>query len=382
MYVWRVAALYFVSLILVSFGSHADLASNLKQVVLPPGFKIDIYAEGLTNPRQMALGDDGTLFVGSRTTGNVYAIVDTDGDFKGDKTYILMTRDTELSDGSNPMMPSGLAYRDGDLYVGALSHVLRFRDIESSLEKPGVPEIVTSVFPDKRHHGWKSIAFGPDGKLYVPVGAPCNTCPEADDIMNISRINSDGSGLEVVARGVRNTVGFDWHPVTGELWFTDNGIDGLGDDMPADELNRVTRLGEHFGFPYVHQGDTLDRRYGRGKRIGDYTPPAQKLLSHTAALGMKFYTGSMFPDTYKNLIFIAEHGSWNSSEKHGYRIMTVREKDGVGIEYKPFATGFLQKKGTRERAWGRPCDVLVMKDGSMLVSDTNTGAIYRITYGS
>jgi glucose/arabinose dehydrogenase len=291
-----------------------------------------------------------------------------------------MTRDTVLPDGSNPMMPSGVAFRDGALYVGALSHILRFDDIESRLESPGIPVIVTSAFPDKRHHGWKFIAFGPDGKLYVPVGAPCNTCPEADDIMNINRINAGGSGLEVVARGVRNTVGFDWHPETGELWFTDNGIDGLGDDMPADELNRVSRTGEHFGFPYVHQGDTLDQRYGRGKRIGDYTAPAQKLLSHTAALGMRFYTGDMFPARYKNLIFIAEHGSWNSTEKHGYRIMTVREKDGLGVEYKPFATGWLYRSGKRVRSWGRPGDVLFMKDGSMLISDTDTNAIYRVKY--
>lgn len=376
----RHAAMNLIAIALLSISSHADLESDLSKVILPPGFTISVYAEGLTNPRQMALGDKGTLFVGSRTTGNVYAVVDSDGDFKGDKTYTLMTKNTVLSDGTNPSMPSGIAFQDGSLYVGALSHILRFDDIETKLGSPGTPVVVTSAFPDKRHHGWKSIAFGPDGKLYVPVGAPCNTCPEQDDIMVINRIRSDGSGLEVVARGVRNSVGFDWHPETGELWFTDNGIDGLGDDMPADELNRVSELGEHFGFPYVHQGDTLDRRYGRGKRVGDYTAPAQKLLSHTAALGMKFYTGDMFPAQYKNLIFIAEHGSWNSSEKHGYRITTVREKNGVGIEYKPFASGWLDRSGSRERSWGRPCDILLMKDGSMLVSDTSTNAIYRIAY--
>ena len=373
---------FFIACLLVGCGAsaYADLSDDLKQITLPPGFRIDVYAEGLTNPRQMALGDNGTLFIGSRTTGNVYAVVDTDGDFKADKQYTLMTKETELSDGTNPSMPSGLAFRDGSLYVGAVSHILRFDDVESKLESPGVPVIVTSAFPDKRHHGWKSIAFGPDGKLYVPVGAPCNTCPEEDDIMNINRINPDGSGLEVVARGVRNTVGFDWHPETGELWFTDNGVDGLGDDMPADELNRVTETGQHFGFPYVHQGDTLDQRYGKGKNLSDYVAPAQKLLSHTAALGMKFYTGSMFPEEYKNVIFIAEHGSWNSSEKHGYRVMMVREKDGVGVEYEPFATGWLDRSGARETAWGRPCDVLLMPDGSMLISDTETGAIYRVSY--
>jgi glucose/arabinose dehydrogenase len=291
-----------------------------------------------------------------------------------------MTKDTVFSDGTNPSMPSGLAFKDGALYVGALSHILRFADIESKLNNPGVPEIVTSAFPDKRQHGWKSIAFGPDGKLYVPVGAPGNTSLEVDEFMNMSRINADGSGLEVFAYGIRNSVGFDWHPETGDLWFTDNGIDGLGDDMPADELNRISKMGQHFGFPYVHQGDTLDQRYGKGKKLEDYVAPAQKLLPHTAALGMKFYSGDMFPDEYKNVIFIAEHGSWNSSVKKGYRITTVREENGVGVEYKPFATGFLVKGGTRDRAWGRPCDVVIMKDGSMLVSDTNTGAIYRISY--
>ena len=364
------------ALITLATSAQADLNSDLKRVQLPPGFDISLYAEGMTNPRQMVIGDKGTLFVGSRISKNVYAIVDSDGDFKGDQLYTIMNENTVFSDGTKPVMPSELAFKDGSLYVAAVSHILRFDDFESKLDSPGVPTIVTSAFPTAKHHGWKSIEFGPDGKLYVPVGAPCNTCPEKDNIMLISRMDPDGSNIEVVARGVRNTVGFDWHPKTGDLWFTDNGVDGLGDDMPADELNRVSYVGEHFGFPYVHQGDPPDQRYGRDKSVNDYTAPAQKLVSHAGALGLLFYTGKMFPEEYKDLIFIAEHGSWNSSKKHGYRIMTVREVDGKGVEYKPFASGFMEN----EQAWGRPCDIILMDDGSMLMSDTETGAVYRITY--
>lgn len=369
---------FFAVTILVAFAStsQADVRDDLSKISLPPGFEISIYAEGVTNARQMALGDKGTVFVGSRTAGNVYAVVDSDGDYKADAVKIILAADQELPDGTVANMPSGIAFKDGALYIGALSHILRFDDIENKLDNPGDPVIVTDAFPDKRHHGWKSIGFGPDGKLYVPVGAPCNTCPETEEIMNIQRINPDGTGREVVARGVRNTVGFDWHPETGELWFTDNGIDGLGDDMPADELNRLSEVGQHFGFPYVHQGDTLDQRYGRGKKVSDYVPPAQKLNPHTAALGMKFYTGSMFPEEYKNVIFIAEHGSWNRKEKIGYQLTTVVQDGEKGTRYLPFATGWLDGRS----AWGRPCDVMLLPDGSMLVSDTDADVLYRITY--
>lgn len=358
--------------------AHAEFEGDLGLIKLPPGFQIDLYAEDVANARQMALGDMGTLFVGSyrMDLGQIYAVVDSDGDHKADKVHVLWTRDQKLPDGSQIMMPSGLAFKDGSLYVSAISHVLRWDNIEDNLENPGDPVIVTDKFPDARHHGWKFIAFGPDDKLYVPVGAPCNICPEREGFMNIQRMNADGSGREVVARGVRNTVGFDWHPETGELWFTDNGGDNLGDDMPADELNRVSVIGQHFGFPFVHQGDTLDQREGKGKNIADFEPPAQKLGPHVAALGMRFYTGDMFPAEYKNRIFIAEHGSWNRSSKSGYRITMVTEEGGKGTSYEPFATGWLQS----ETPWGRPADVMQMPDGSLLVSDDRTNAIYRISY--
>ena len=356
----------------------ADAKENLSQIELPPGFEIDIYAENVTNARQMALGDNGTLFVGSyrMDLGNIYAIVDEDGDHKADKVHTIWTRDKELPDGTQITMPSGLAFKDGSLYVGAISHVLRWDNIEANLENPGDPVIVTDEFPDARHHGWKFIAFGPDDKLYVPVGAPCNVCPEREGFMNIQRMNADGSGREIVARGVRNTVGFDWHPETGELWFTENGADSMGDDMPADELNRVSEVGQHFGYPFVHQGDVLDPRQGQGKDISDYEPPAQKLGPHVAALGMRFYTGDMFPTEYKNRIFIAEHGSWNRSKKIGYRITMVTQDGEKGTKYEPFATGWLQG----ESPWGRPSDVMQMPDGSLLIADDRADVIYRISY--
>jgi len=263
------------------------------------------------------------------------------------------------------------------LYVSAVDRVLRFDDIEDRLTSPPKPVVVTDRLPKDRHHGWKFIAFGPDGKLYVPVGAPCNICePDANRYANIMRMNPDGSGLETFARGVRNSVGFDWDPRTHELWFTDNGRDWLGDDSPPDELNHAPKAGMHFGFPYCHGGTISDPEFGRRRPCADFTPPAQNLGPHVAALGMRFYTGTQFPEAYRNQILIAEHGSWNRSKKIGYRVSLVRMENGKGVAYEPFATGWLQG----ETPWGRPADVLVMPDGSLLVSDDYAGAIYRITH--
>jgi glucose/arabinose dehydrogenase len=237
--------------------------------------------------------------------------------------------------------------------------------------------VVTDRLPKDRHHGWKFIAFGPDGKLYVPVGAPCNICePDADRYANIMRMNADGSGLETFARGVRNTVGFDWDPRSRDMWFTDNGRDWMGDDSPPDELNHAPRAGMHFGFPYCHGGTISDPEFGRRRPCSDFTPPAQNLGPHVAALGMRFYSGEQFPAQYRNQILIAEHGSWNRSKKIGYRVSLVRLENGKATAYEPFATGWLQG----EDPWGRPADVLVMPDGSLLVSDDFAGAIYRIRY--
>jgi len=344
---------------------HADL--NLDLIDLPPGFKIDIYAAGVENARQMVLGDRGTLFVGSRRAGKLWAVSDNDGDQRADQVRMI-------DEGLN--MPSGLEFKNGDLYVGAIERILRYDDIESSLGEPPEPTVITDALPDKEHHGWKYLRFGPDGKLYIPVGVPCNICDEPG-FGEIRRMNPDGSDMEVYALGVRNSVGLAFHPVNGQLWFTDNGRDMLGDDIPADELNHAPRQGMHFGIPYCHQGDLPDEEFGQGKDCADYTAPVAKLDPHGAALGLVFYTGDMFPDKYKNRLIIALHGSWNRTEKSGYKLLTLDVRpDGTVIDSSIFASGWLQG----EEAWGRPNDVMLMPDGALLVSDDKAGVIYRISY--
>lgn len=340
----------------------------LDQIQLPDGFEIAVYAESVKNARSMALGEQGTVFVGSRSAGNVYALVDEDGDFIADQQYLIAS---ELN------LPNGVAFREGALYVAEPDKVWRYDQIESQLANPPQPVLVSDAFPDDAWHGWKYISFGPDDKLYVPVGAPCNICEKEDSrYASIMRMNADGSGLESFAKGVRNTVGFSWHPETDELWFTENGRDLLGDDIPNDELNRAPTAGMHFGYPYCHAGDISDPRFGEKRNCDEFTIPVQKLAPHTAALGMKFYTGSMFPESYKHNIFIAEHGSWNRKEPIGYRIMRVQLEGNQVTSYEVFAEGWL-KEG---QAWGRPVDVLLLPDGSMLVSDDHADVVYRIWY--
>ncbi|MEY3368566.1 MAG: hypothetical protein RI973_1721 [Bacteroidota bacterium] len=348
----------------------AVLNDYLQRIKLPAGFKIAVYASGVENARSMDLSPAGTLFVGTRDLGSVYALRDTDGDQRVDQQFVL-------AKGLN--MPNGVAFRDGDLYVAEVNRILKFEDIESRLANPPAPVVVYDQYPDKTHHGWKYIAFGPDGKLYVPVGAPCNVCEEEDEVFaTITRINPDGTGREIVQRGVRNTVGFTWHPETGELWFTDNNRDWMGDDMPACELNHAPRDGMHFGFPYCHQGDLSDDGFGSKRPCSDFTPPAQKLGPHTAPLGLEFYTGSMFPKEYDRQLLIAEHGSWNRSKKIGYQVSLVRIKDGKAASYEPFASGWLDE--AEDEVWGRPVDLELLPDGSMLVSDDFANAIYRVYY--
>ena len=357
-------ALIFLGAILVE----AVIAEvQLDQIELPPGFSIEIYAEGVENARQMALGDAGTLFVGSRKAGKLWAVTDADGDQQAETVRLI---DKGLN------MPSGLAFRDGALYVGAVDEILRYDDIEARLDQPVEPVVVTDVLPDKTHHGWKYLRFGPDGKLYIPVGVPCNICDE-EGFGEIRRMNPDGSDMDVYAKGVRNSVGLAFHPENGQLWFTDNGRDMLGDDLPADELNYAPRAGMHFGIPYCHQGDLLDEEFGKGKDCADYTPPVAKLAPHSAALGLTFYTGNMFPAEYTNRLFITQHGSWNRTEKIGYQILVLDvQSDGKVLNKRVFASGWLQG----EEVWGRPNDVLVMPDGALLVSDDLAGVIYRISY--
>jgi len=341
----------------------------LDKIKLPPGFVIDVYAE-VENARSMALSPSGTLYVGNRDKTSVYAVQDTDGDHKADKKYVIAS-------GLNT--PNGVAFKDGDLYVAEISQILKYPGIESKLSNPPKAVVINDGYPTETHHGWKYIAFGPDGKLYVPVGAPCNICESKDQVFaSITRINADGTGREVFAHGVRNSVGFTWHPQTKEMWFTDNGRDRLGDDKPSCELNVASKAGMHFGYPYCHEGTIKDPEFGNKRPCSDFTPPADKLGPHVAPLGLKFYTGSMFPAAYKNQIFVAEHGSWDRSKKIGYNVTLVNIQNNKVTGHTAFATGWLDD--ATQKNWGRPVDVLVLPDGSLLVSDDHAGVIYRISY--
>ncbi len=344
-------------------------AAETSEITLPPGFSIGVYASDVANARQMAAGPRGIVFVGSRSEGKVYAVVDADGDHRAEAVHVLAQGLT---------MPSGIAFRDGNLYVAEVSRIVVLRDVARDLTRPPKVEVVSNAYPTDTHHGWKFIAFGPDGRLYVPVGAPCNVCtPPGPLHATITRLDLAGGAPEVVARGVRNSVGFDFQPGTGELWFTDNGRDWLGDDQPPDELNRLTRQGEHFGFPYCHGADLPDPEFNARRPCRDFTAPARALGPHVAALGMRFYEGRMFPESYRGGVFIAEHGSWNRSTPVGYRVTFVKIEGGRATSYEPFASGWL-RGGV---AAGRPADVLVLADGSLLVSDDKAGRIYRISYG-
>jgi glucose/arabinose dehydrogenase len=353
----------------------ASAAPQLDKLRVPAGFQVELLTDAVPNARQMALGRqaDGTgiVYVGSAQAGKVYAVEYGASGPAGVRTVA-----------ANLQLPTGVAYRDGALFVGALTRVLRFDGIDGKLAAPPAPAVVSDRFPSETHHGRRFIAFGPDGKLYVPVGAPCNICLPDERHGVIQRMNVDGSGIETVARGVRNSVGFDWSPADRTLWFTDNGRDMLGDDLPADELDRVTRTGEHFGYPFCHQGDSPDPEFGAQRPCREFTAPAAKLGAHVAALGMRFYGGTQFPAAYRGNIFIAEHGSWNRSAKSGYQVVRVAvDAQGRAGAPEPFLRGFLQVDASgRETVWGRPADVLPLPDGSLLVSDDYAGAIYRVRY--
>ncbi|MBL7952345.1 MAG: sorbosone dehydrogenase family protein [Flavobacteriales bacterium] len=345
-----------------------DTDPELKNIRLPSGFHIDVYAADVTNARAMCWGDKGTLFVGTRDEGVVHALKDTNGDGKPDERYIV-------AKGLN--MPVGVAFRDGDLFISAVDRIVKLESIEDQLQAPPPPVVVTDRFPNKEHHGWKFIAFGPDGLLYVPVGAPCNICESEDSIFaTITRMNAQGGDLRIVAHGVRNSVGFDWHPTTGELWFSENGRDWLGDDSPDCELNHLTSVGQHFGYPYCHAGSIADPEFGGVRNCADFIPPAAKLGPHVAPLGVRFYTGDQFPQKYKNAMFIAEHGSWNRSAPIGYRLAVAFPLPDGSARTEIFAEGWLQGA----KATGRPVDVINAPDGSILVSDDASDKIYRISY--
>lgn len=358
--------------------AHETLAARaadlpLGALKLPAGFKIDLFAAGITGARSLARGDKGTIFVGQRSgkEGAVRAVVDTDGDHKADKTYTL-------AQGLNS--PNGVAYHKGALYIAEEQRITRLDAIEDHLDAPPAPVVIVDNIPTGDGHQWKYLAVGPDEKLYFTMGAPCNICNSEDTeprYATIQRCNLDGSGMESFARGVRNSVGFTWHPVTGELWFTDNGRDMLGDDRPPCELNRAPQAGIHFGYPYWHGTGIADPEFGKLKPQSGFTPPAKDLAAHVAPLGLRFYTGAQFPAEYKHQIFVAEHGSWNRSIPIGYRIMVAKlDEHGMVLSYEPFITGWLQ----RAKSWGRPVDLLVQSDGTLLISDDQAGVIYRVRY--
>lgn len=333
---------------------------------LPPGFNIEVYASGIPNTRSLRVGDKGTVFVGSRFGNKVTAIVKKDGK-------------TELKTVAEGLYrPNGLAYKNGTLYIAELSQISKIDKAEDNLDKPVKPTVIYSDLPKDEAHGWKFIGIGPDNKLYIPVGQPGNNVMPPSTHAQIRRINLDGSGMEVVALGVRNTVGFDWNPVNKQLYFSDNGRDWASEDVPEDELNRITKTGQHFGSPFCYQGNFLDPEFGWGRSCSEFEKPIMLTGPHSAGLGMRFYTGNMFPKKYKNAIFLARHGSWNRSKKFGGDVIAVfLNKDGTVKSSEPFITGFLENNSYI----GRPVDVEILKDGSMLVSDDWNGAIYRITYG-
>jgi glucose/arabinose dehydrogenase len=342
----------------------------LDRIKVPPGFKVELWAHGLPGGRMMTRGNDGTVYVGTRAIGRVYAVTDRGG-----------TREVKvLAQGLTD--PNGVVYRAGTLYVAAINQILRFDNIDRLRDANPKPVDMTAAFnlPPDRHHGWKFLAIGPDGKLYVPIGAPCNICEvDAKRHAQIRRYNLDGSGMEIVAMGVRNSVGFDFHPRTGELWFTDNGRDWAGEDGPQEELNRVAKAGGNFGFPYCHAQGIPDPDFKRTNACDGVTLPVALLGPHAAALGMRFYTGSMFPAEYRDAALVARRGSWNRTQKAGFDVVRVNvTPDGRNPTVTPFVWGFLDEKANT--FWGRPVDVMQLPDGSVLVSDEQLGAIYRISY--
>ena len=344
--------------------------ADLSKLELASGFHIAIYAEGVANARSLTLGDDGTVYVGTRTEGKVYALPDADGDGQVDRVITVAS-------GLN--MPNGVAYYQGDLYVAEIQRIIRYKNIAATRDRSPRSEVVYDWFPKDAHHGWKYLRVGPYGKLYTAVGGPCNICLRKDEIYaTLVRLNPDGSDFEIYAHGIRNTVGFDWHPETKELWFNDNGRDWLGDDVPPDELNHAAKPDQHFGFPYCHAGTIPDPEYGKEKNCQRFVAPAWRYPAHVAPLGMRFYTGQQFPAAYRHQLFVAQHGSWNRSVPQGYRIVVIKFDKDRPVAEDVFAHGWLPKQG---RVWGRPVDILQMPDGALLVSDDLGGRIYRISYG-
>lgn len=345
-----------------------DLKAHLHQLQLPAGFKISLYADNLPSARSMALGDDGVVYVGSRD-GKVYAVKDNDADGFAEQRFVLA---------ENLYLPNGVAYKNKTLYVAEVNRIIRFENIDQQLAAPAPPKVVFDKFPSDKHHGWKYLRFGLDGKLYTAVGMPCNICEPKEAIYGaLVRLNTDGSGFEILANGIRNSVGFDWQPNTGNLFFHDNGRDHLGDELPPEELNQWSFRGEHFGFPYCHAGNIADPDIKRAKPCQHTTAPVWKYKAHIAPLGMRFYTGKQFPKSYHHQLLVAQHGSWNRKDPAGYQIALIKFDNGQPLSEESFITGWLNASG---EAWGRPVDLLQLTDGSILISDDKAGAIYRVQF--
>ena len=350
------------------WASNEDLQARLRQLQIPPGFKISLYADSLPSARSMALGDEGVIYIGSRD-GKVYAVKDADSDGYAEQRYVIA---------DNLYLPNGVAYKNKTLYVAEVNRIIRFENINEHLTAPEQPKVVFDQFPSDKHHGWKYLRFGLDGKLYTAVGVPCNICEPKDAMYgSLVRLNTDGTGFEILANGIRNSVGFDWQPNTGNLFFHDNGRDYLGDDLPPEELNQWSFRGEHFGFPYCHAGTIPDPDIKRAKACEHTTAPVWKYQAHIAPLGMRFYTGKQFPKTYHHQLLVAQHGSWNRNQPAGYQIALVKFDNGRPVAEESFINGWLQASG---EAWGRPVDLLQLADGSLLISDDKAGAIYRVQY--
>ncbi|MCG8569335.1 MAG: PQQ-dependent sugar dehydrogenase [Spirochaetes bacterium] len=343
-------------------------SNNLSQIQLPAGFQIQYYAKNVITARSLTVSPTGIVYVGSKK-GKIYALVDEDHDWVAEKVVIVLS-------GLN--RPIGVDYYQGDLYISEVSRILKIADIDKHYASHPSYQVVSAAFPTDMHHGQKFIKIGPDKKLYVPIGAPCNICLKKDPrYASLMRMELDGSQLEIFAHGIRNTVGFDWHPQTKTLWFTDNGRDQMGDNLPPDELNKAVKSGLHFGYPFLHGNNIKDPVFGSQLPAITVTKPEQELGPHVAALGMRFYTGRQFPQHYFDQIFIAEHGSWNRTIPIGYRITLVKLTNNQVVSYEDFATGWLNSKG---KYWGRPVDIEILTDGSLLVSDDYHHAVYRIYY--
>lgn len=355
-------------LLYCSTGSSGVSTVDLAKIKVPPGFKITLFADDVPDVRSLALGENGVVFAGS-SNSDVYALQDSDGDGKAEKRYVIA---------SDLDRPNGVAYRDGALYVAEIHRIIRYDNILQNLAKPPKPVVVFDRLPKDKWHGGRYLRFGPDGKLYLQVGAPCNNCRQDNEVYaSLVRLNADGSGFEIIARGVRNSVGFDWEPSKQELFFTDNGRDYLGDDVPPEELNHWTKVGSHYGYPFCHGKDIADPEFGKMHKCSEFIPPVWTFKAHMAALGMHFYRGKQFPPQHHGQLFVAEHGSWNRSVPHGYRVVEVLFKNGQPVGEEVFAEGWLEKNG---HVIGRPVDVAEASDGALLVSDDSTGVIYRIAY--